>query len=63
MICTCVATAVCFSELVFNAHENNGLAKLILILTNPSSVDIHVEVSNADGTATGKFKCYEFKGN
>ena len=52
--CVHVGTTVCFSELVFNAHENNGLAQLILTLTNPSSADIHVQVSNVDGTATGK---------
>lgn len=52
--CVHVDTTVCFSELAFNVHEENGLAQLILILTNPSSVDIHVRVLNTDGTATGK---------
>ena len=45
----------------FNAHEDSGLRQLILILTNPSSVDIHVQVSNGDGTATGKSKSYDSK--
>ena len=39
---------------MYNVYENNGPARPVLVLSNPSSLKITVQVSSADGSATGQ---------
>jgi len=43
-----------FSESAYNVDEYDGPAQPILVLSNPSSTDITVQVSTAVRTATGE---------
>ena len=52
-MCT-VATTVNFSQLVYNVNENSGPVQLMLVLSNPLSFDIAVEVFSINITAIGK---------
>ena len=46
-----VAPSVSFNQSAYIANKGDGLARLVLILSNPLSIDITVEVINND---TGK---------
>ena len=43
-----------FSETTYSVNENAGPAQPVLVLSNPSSTTINVEVFNTDGSATGE---------
>ena len=43
-----------FARRTCRVDENDGPAQPVLVLSNPSSTDITVEVTNTDGTATGE---------
>ena len=45
-----------FNQSMYNVDEDVGPAQLVLVLTNPSSSDITVQVITEDGSATGE--CY-----
>ena len=47
-----VAT-VSFNESAYSVNENEGPVQLVLVLSNPSSTDVTVEVTDRGGTATG----------
>ena len=49
-----LAITVMFSERRYNVDEDAGQAQPVLLLSNPSSTDITVQVRNIDGTATSK---------
>ena len=53
----CVAITIMFDQKTYSVNEDAGPAQLKLVLTNPSSTDISVEisVSSSDGSATGKY--------
>ena len=55
LLCMISATMVNFSQAKYNFNENGGLAKPTLVLTNPSSRDILIEVLTTNLTAFGKF--------
>ena len=44
-----------FSEIIYSANENSGSVQFVLVLSNPSSTDITVQVDNTDGSATGEY--------
>ena len=50
-----LATTVMFNQSMYNVEEDDGPAQLILVLSNPSSSDITVQVITEDGSATGKY--------
>ena len=43
-----------FSQSMYHINEHNGPAKFMLVLDNPSSFNITVQVRSIDGSATGK---------
>ena len=49
------AITVMFSQTVYSVNENAGPAQPELVLSNPSSCDITIEVFNTDGSATGEY--------
>ena len=44
-----------FSETTYSVNENDGSAQIGLVISNPPSTDITVQVANTDGTATGEY--------
>ena len=42
-----------FDQSVYSVDEDNGVVQVILLLSNPSSSDITVQVFTTDGSATG----------
>ena len=50
-----LVTTVMFNQSMYNVEEDDGPAQLILVLSNPSSSDIAVQVITEDGSATGKY--------
>ena len=49
-----VVISVSFNQSTYNVDENAGPAQPVLVLSNPSSTDITVQVFSANGTATGE---------
>ena len=49
-----VAVDIFFRELVYTVNETGGHVQPVLVLGNPSSTDITVQVTVDNGTATGK---------
>jgi len=47
---------VSFNQSTYSVNEDDGPAQPVLVLSNPSTTDITVQVSTSDGTATGKDK-------
>ena len=45
---------VSFIQSTYSISEDAGPAQPVLVLSNPSSTDITVQVTNTDGTATGE---------
>ena len=46
---------VSFSQSKYNTSEDAGPAQPVLVLSNPSSTDITIEMFNTDETATGEY--------
>ena len=44
-----------FHQSDYSVDEHDGLAKLVLVLSNPLSTDISVQVNDTNGSATGKY--------
>ena len=44
-----------FNQSLYSINEDEGPAKLTIILSNPLSVGFNVEVFSTDGSATGKY--------
>ena len=44
-----------FEQPRYSVDEDDGPAQPALILSNPSSTDITVQVTSTDGSATGKY--------
>ena len=47
-----------FNQSTYSVDEDDGRAKPVLTLSNPSSTDITIEVTNTDGLATGECMLY-----
>ena len=45
---------ITFSQSAYSVDENSGTAQVTVVLSNPLSSDLTVEVINNDGTASGK---------
>ena len=43
-----------FSRPTYSVDEDDGPAQPVLVLSNPSSTEIIVQVTNTDGSATGE---------
>ena len=54
MILLFVAITVMFNQSTYSVVENAGPARPVLVLSNPSTTDITVQVTNTDGSATGE---------
>ena len=50
-----LAITVMFSETTYSVGENDGPAQPVLVLSNPSSIEFTVQVTNTDGSATGEY--------
>ena len=50
-----LVTMVKFDKTTYRFIENEGAARLALVLTNPSSINIIVEVFNSNATAFGEY--------
>ena len=44
-----------FSQAMYTVNENIGVALVSLLLSNPSSTVVSVEISTANGSADGKY--------
>jgi len=49
-----IAITVTFSQSTYSVDEDNGPAQPVLVLSNPSSTDITVQVRDTPNTATSK---------
>ena len=50
-----IVTTIKFEQSTYSVNEIEGAVQPVLILSNPLSTDITVEVFNAYGSATGEF--------
>ena len=50
-----------FNQSTYSVNEDDGPAQPVLVLSNPSSTDITVQVSTTNGSATGKYVNYLMK--
>ena len=48
-----IAATVSFSHSVYTINENEGPVEPVIVLSNPSSTDVNVRVTDGGGTATG----------
>ena len=46
-----------FEQQAYSINEDVGPAQPALVLSNPSSTDITVQVFNTNGSATGEYYC------
>jgi len=44
-----------FEQPTYSVDEDDGPAQPVLVLSNPSSTDVTVQVFNTDGSATGEY--------
>jgi len=44
-----------FNQLTYSVDEDDGLVQTTLVLSNPSSTDITVQIIDTADTATGKY--------
>ena len=51
-LCHLIVNVISFSQSTFNVDEDDGPAQPILVLSNPSSTDITVQVRDTQNTAT-----------
>ena len=48
-----LVTSVKFNQSTYSVDENGGSVQLVLVLSNPSSFDITIQLFNTDVTAFG----------
>ena len=51
---TIIDATVSFEQQTYTVEEAEEMVILTLVLSNPSSTDINIEVLSIDGSATGK---------
>ena len=44
-----------FNQSVYSVNEDAGPVQPVLVVSNPSSTDTTVQVTNTDGSATGEY--------
>ena len=52
--CLLPVITVNFSEMAYSVNEDDGPAQPVLVLSNPSSTDITVQVRDTENTATSE---------
>ena len=52
------AITISFDRLIYFVNENNGTVELIVVLSNPSTTDIAVEIISSDVTAISTYAHY-----
>ena len=52
-----LAITVMFGQSKYSVNEHEELSQAVLVLSNPSSTDLTVQVTNTDGSATGMLAC------
>jgi len=55
------AIEINFSRPIYSVDEDNGVVEIQLIFSNPSSIDVTVEVNNKEINATSKVKSNSFE--
>ena len=50
-----LAITVMFEQSTYSVDESAGPAQPVLVLSNPSSIEFIVQVTNTDGSATGEY--------
>jgi len=50
-----IDSTVSFALTAYSVDEDDGPAQLVLVLSNPSSTDITVQVTASNNTATGEY--------
>ena len=50
-----IAITVMFNQSMYSVNEDAGPVQPVLVISNPSSTDITVQVTNTDGSATGEY--------
>ena len=51
-----VIYTVSFNQMIYSATEDSMVAQVTLVLDNPPSTDINIEVITTDGSAIGEYK-------
>ena len=54
------AITITFDQSTYRVDEDDGPAQPVLVLSNPSSTDIAVQVFSTDGSAAGEYYTYKF---
>ena len=54
LLAIAIAIVIVFNETMYSVHENSGHVQPVLVLSNPTSTDITVQVMDERGTATGE---------
>ena len=49
-----IAINISFNQSTYSVNEDDGPAQPVLVLSNPSSADITIQVKATNGSATGK---------
>ena len=49
-----VVATISFNQSMYSVNENEGSIQPVLVLSNPSSTDVTVQVTDEEGTASGK---------
>ena len=49
------AITVMFNQSMYSDNEDAGPAQPVVVISNPSSTDITVQVTNTNGSATGEY--------
>ena len=44
-----------FEQMIYNVDEDSGPVQPVLVLSNPSSISVIIEVLSTDGSAAGKY--------
>ena len=52
--CTNIAVAIFFNKLTYIVNEDIGSVEVTLVLSNPSSTDITLQIIDTGDTATGE---------
>lgn len=59
MLISSLVITVEFEQRTYDVNENAGPARPVLVLSNPSSMNITVRVRDSSNTATGKAKIFD----
>ena len=49
-----------FNQTVYRVDEDDGIAQPVLVLSNPSSYDVTIQVNDTEVTAMSKYRLMPF---